>query len=269
MWRVKLSSSFPFSGMRVRFAGETDIGKDHTENEDAIFLPSAIPLGVVADGMGGAAAGEVASKMAVEIVSDYFDSTSAGWNPIWPMQLDPLNFNMFRMESSIVYANSKIHSHSKKDSSCKNMGTTVVAIYFENNYAIISHVGDSRVYRIRNGDMELLLEDHSYVNDIARLRGITPEEAANSGIKINVVTRVIGPNAQVTPDSAIIYPQLDDIFILCSDGLNDMISDDRIKELSLSSKDLDEVCEKLIEAANDAGGEDNITALVCRIEPDE
>ncbi len=254
--------------MRVRFAGETDIGKDHEHNEDSIYLPASIPIGIVADGMGGAAAGEVASKMCVDTLSEYFITTGHGWNPVWPMHMDPLKFNLYRMESGIVLTNDRVHRHGKENISCKSMGTTVVAIYFEDNYAIISHVGDSRIYRVRDGRMDLLLEDHSYVNDIARLRHITPEEAAASGTKTNVVTRVIGPNPQVTPDSAVIYPKLNDLFILCSDGLNDMISDDTILEIALSTDDLDEIAEKLVDAANEAGGEDNITAMVIRIEPD-
>ncbi len=261
-----MSTSFPFNGMRVRFAGETNIGKEHEHNEDAFHISQTIPLGIVADGMGGAAAGEVASQMTVDTLAEYFQDTASGWNPIWPMHLDPLQFNLFRMESGIALCNALVHNHGKGNIECKNMGTTVVAAYFEDNYAVISHVGDSRIYLIREEGMDLLLEDHSYVNDIARLRHITPEEAAASGTKTNVVTRVIGPNPQITPDSAIIYPKLNDMYILCSDGLNDMISDEKIFEISRSTSDLDEVCELLIDAANDAGGEDNITALAIRIE---
>jgi serine/threonine protein phosphatase PrpC len=254
--------------MRIRFAGETDIGKTHDHNEDSLYLPDNVPIGVVADGMGGHASGEVASKMAIEAMDEYFHRTTSGWNPIWPMQMDPLRFNIFRMESAIALANARIHARSKIDPACKNMGTTVVAIYFEDNYCILAHVGDSRVYRWREEGMELMMEDHSYLNDLARLRHISVQEALESGTKINIVTRVIGPNPQVFVDTTVIYPKIGDIFILCSDGLNDMISDEEIYDITKSTKDLDEICEKLVKAANDKGGEDNITALAARVEPE-
>jgi serine/threonine protein phosphatase PrpC len=264
-----VSNSFPFNNMRVRFAGETDIGKTHAENEDSIYLPEMMPLGIVADGMGGAAAGEVASKLTVTIISDFFKKTSEGWHPIWPLHMDPLKYNIFRMESAITLANARVHRQSKDDASCKNMGTTVVTIFFENSYCILSHVGDSRVYRIRKYWLELMLDDHSYVNEIARMRHITREEAAAIGTKTNVVTRVIGPNPQIRPDTTVVYPQEDDLFILCSDGLNDMISDEQIFQIGTETEDLDEMCEKMIAAANEAGGEDNITVIAVRIEKEE
>ncbi|MBU1220818.1 protein phosphatase 2C domain-containing protein [Myxococcota bacterium] len=261
-----MSTSFPFKNVRIRFAGETDVGKTHDSNEDNLFLPDTIPIGIVADGMGGHASGEVASRICVETVSDYYKKTSGNWSPVWPMHLDPLKQNFFRMESSIKFANAKIHQHSQNDPACHNMGTTVCAIYFEDNYCIIGHVGDSRIYRVRKEGIELLLEDHSFLNDMARMKRISVEEAMAEGTKTNIVSRVLGPNPEVLPDCSIIYPRIGDIFILCSDGLNDMIKDDVIYNICMSTDDLDEMCEKLVDAANEAGGEDNITALAARVE---
>jgi len=263
-----LSTSFPFSGIRIRFAGETDIGKTHDHNEDTLYLPESIPLGIVADGMGGHASGEVASRVTVETMAKYFTESALGAATVWPLRLDPLQTNLNRMRNAINLANIRVREHAEKDIACKNMGTTVVSIYFEDNYAIIAHIGDSRIYRYRPGLLELLMEDHSFVNDMARLKHITPEEAAASGTKINVVSRVIGPNPDVFVDATIIYPRVGDVFLLCSDGLNDMISDARILEIMSSENDLDEMAEKLVDAANEAGGEDNITALVARVEKD-
>jgi len=263
-----LSTSFPFSGIRIRFAGETDIGKTHDHNEDSLYLPESIPLGIVADGMGGHASGEVASRITVETMSKYFAETNLGAATVWPLRLDPLQTNLHRMKNAISLANVRVREHGEKDAACKNMGTTVAAIFFEDNYAIIAHIGDSRIYRYRPGLLELLMEDHSFVNDMARLKHITIAEAAAGGTKINVVSRVIGPNPDVYVDAAIVYPLVGDVFLLCSDGLNDMISDERILEIMSTEKDLDEMAEKLVRAANDAGGEDNITALVARVEKD-
>jgi PPM family protein phosphatase len=260
-----LSTSFPFYNYRVRFSSHTDIGKTHDHNEDSFYLPSSFPLGIVADGMGGHASGEVASKMAVEAVSEYFTNTEKAWNPIWPLVLDPIRKNMHRMETSVSYSNAVVHAKSLIDPDCKKMGTTICAAYFEDDYCVICHVGDSRIYRIRKDNMDLLMEDHSFVNDISRMKHISFQEAASSG-KTNVVSRVIGPNPQVTVDVAIIYPKIGDVFILCSDGLNDMISDENIAEIVNSTEDLDEMCEALVDAANDAGGKDNITVVAARIE---
>lgn len=263
-----MSTSFPFSGIRIRFAGETDIGKTHDHNEDTLFLPESLPLGIVADGMGGHASGEVASRVTVETMVKYFTETAQGPACVWPLKLDPLQANVHRMKDAVSLANLRVREHAEKDPACKNMGTTVVAIYFEDNYAVIAHIGDSRIYRYRPGMLELLMEDHSFVNDMARLKHISAEEAAASGTKTNVVSRVIGPNPDVFVDSAVIYPLVGDVFLLCSDGLNDMISDAAILEIMSSAKDLDEMAEKLVHAANDAGGEDNITALCARVEKD-
>lgn len=263
-----MSTSFPFNGIRIRFAGETDIGKTHDHNEDTLYMPESVPLGIVADGMGGHASGEVASRITVETMAKYFQDTVHGPVSIWPLRPDPLQANLHRMKNAISLANIRVREHAEKDVACKNMGTTVVAIYFEDNYAIISHVGDSRIYRYRPGLLELLMEDHSFVNDMARLKHISPEEAAASGTKTNVVSRVIGPNPDVYVDASIIYPRVGDVFLLCSDGLNDMIPDSLIQEIMSSENDLDEMAEKLVRAANDAGGEDNITALCVRVEKD-
>ncbi|MBN2723815.1 MAG: serine/threonine-protein phosphatase [Deltaproteobacteria bacterium] len=261
-----MSTSFPFKDMRIRFAGETDIGKTHDDNEDNLFLPDTIPLGIVADGMGGHASGEVASRICVETISDYFSKTTGGWNPVWPMNMDPLKLNLFRMESAIKLANARINMRSKEDAACHNMGTTVVSIFFEDNYCIIGHVGDSRVYRVRPEGIELMMEDHSFLNDMARMKHISKEEAMAEGTKTNIVSRVLGPNHEVMPECSVIYPCIGDVFILCSDGLNDMISDEKIFEIATSTEDLDEICELLVDAANEAGGEDNITALAARVE---
>ncbi len=263
-----VSTSFPISGIRIRFAGETDIGKTHDHNEDTLYLPESIPLGIVADGMGGHASGEVASRMTVETMVKYFAETALGAPTVWPLRLDPLQANMHRMKNSISLSNIRLREQGEKDAACKNMGTTVVAIYFEDNYAIIAHIGDSRIYRHRPGMLELLMEDHSFVNDMARLKHISVEEAMASGTKTNVVSRVLGPNPDVFVDASVIYPRVGDLFLLCSDGLNDMLSDPKILEIIESEPDLDELAEKLVAAANDEGGEDNITVLLARVEKD-
>ncbi len=251
----------------MRFAGETDIGKTHDHNEDTLYLPTEFPLGIVADGMGGHASGEVASKLAVEAISRFYEQTASEFFHVWPIRLDALTSSLLRMKSAIAYANHTVYTEGEADPAKKGMGTTVVSIYFEDDYAVVAHVGDSRLYRVREGRLELIMEDHSFVNDMARMRGISREEAVSQGsAKTNVVSRVMGPSPQVAIDATIIYPELGDLYLLCSDGLNDMISDEDILRICLETQDVNELPEKLIAAANEAGGEDNITALVVRVE---
>ncbi len=262
-----MSSSFPLDGMRVRFAGETDIGRKRDHNEDSIYLPSDIRLAIVADGMGGHAAGEVASKLAVETLVDYFEKTESTQPLTWPYKVDrDLRTDTNRMIQGVMLANLEIHERAERDTSAKGMGTTIVSIFFLDDTAIIGHVGDSRVYRFRDDKLTQVTEDHSLINDYIKMKRVTPEEAENWPHK-NVIVRALGMKDTVSVDILTEHPQIGDIFLLCSDGLNAMLSDDQIGHLLRSEKDMDKCVDALIAAANDEGGIDNISVVIARIEP--
>ena len=262
-----MSSSFPLDGKRVRFSGATHIGRKRDHNEDSIFLPQDQRLGMVADGMGGHASGEVASRLAVEIVAEFFRDTAEQQTLTWPYKVDrDARGDINKMTTSIKLANVEIWERSQRDSRFKGMGTTVVAIYFLDDTAVIGHVGDSRCYRLRDGGLSQLTEDHSLINDYIKMKRVTPEEAENWPHK-NVIVRALGMKESVQVDIVAEQPKIGDCYVLCSDGLSGMIRDDQIAHIVSTERDLDRAVERLIDAANDEGGVDNISVVLARVEP--
>jgi PPM family protein phosphatase len=253
--------------MRVRFSGGTDIGRKRAHNEDSIFLPLDTRLAIVADGMGGHASGEVASKLAVDTVVSYFQSTADAQTLTWPYKVDHgIRADVNRMISSIMLANLEIFERAQRDAQCKGMGTTVTALYFLDDTAIVGHVGDSRVYRMRDGALVQLTEDHSLINDYLKMKRMTPEEAENWPHK-NVIVRALGMKETVQVDILTESPRVGDCYLMCSDGLSGMLTDEQMAHIMLMESDLDRMAEHLIDAANDHGGIDNISVVVARIEP--
>jgi serine/threonine protein phosphatase PrpC len=262
-----MSSSFPLDNMRVRFSGATNIGRKRDHNEDSIFLPTDTRLGIVADGMGGHAFGEVASKLAVDTVMTYFQTTADAQTITWPYKVErDLRGDVNRMTTSIMLANLEIFERAQRDPRCKGMGTTVVAIYFLDDTIVIGHVGDSRVYRWRDGELIQLTEDHSLINDYIKMKRVTREEAESWPHK-NVIVRALGMKESVQVDIITEQPHVGDCYVMCSDGLSGMIRDDQIAHLVGTERDLDAAVERLIDAANDEGGIDNISVVLARIEP--
>ncbi|MBI4509807.1 MAG: Stp1/IreP family PP2C-type Ser/Thr phosphatase [Deltaproteobacteria bacterium] len=253
--------------MRVRFAGDTSVGLKRSHNEDSLHLPVDERLVIVADGMGGHASGEVASRMAVDTLVDFFRATSDEQALTWPYKVDRENrAEINRVVTGIKLANLRIHEHAQRDPRCKGMGTTVVAALFLDDSIIIGHVGDSRAYRVRNGSIVQLTEDHSLINDYIKMKRMTAEEAAAWPHK-NVIVRALGMKESVQVDVVSEAPQLGDCYVLCSDGLSGMIDDSAIHEIIAHEPDVDRATERLIGAANTAGGVDNITVVLARIEP--
>lgn len=250
---------------RIRFAGKTDVGRQRALNEDNLKLPSAVPLAVLADGMGGHACGEVASEIAVDAVAAYYSEAVDEHPPTWPTRLPQLHVERDRMNTAIKLANSQIFAAGKADPSKKGMGTTVDAVYFSQGRVYIGHVGDSRVYRLRAGQLDQLTEDHSLYNDYKRLKAMEGETVENFPHK-NVVIRALGLSEFVFVDVLEDEYREGDVFMLCSDGLTDMIDDDQVRIHMRGTDDLDRMCAELIEAANEAGGKDNITAMCVRVE---
>jgi len=254
--------------MRVRFSGATDVGRKRNHNEDAIYLPEAADerLAIVADGMGGHASGEVASSLAVETIVKHFRSTGDMQPLTWPYKVDrDLRADVNRMIVSIMLANLEIHETADREASKKGMGTTVVAMYFLDDTVIAGHVGDSRVYRYRDGHLAQLTEDHSLIQDYIKMKRVTEEEAEAWPHK-NVIIRALGMKDTVAVDVVTEQPQVGDCYLLCSDGLCGMLDDKQMAKLIEKGSDLDDIVAKLIEDANAAGGVDNITAVLARIE---
>jgi serine/threonine protein phosphatase PrpC len=261
-----MSSSFPLDGMRVRFAGDSNVGMKRAHNEDSFYLPESERLAIVADGMGGHASGEVASRLAVDTISGFFKATQEEQQLTWPFKMDKGHrYDVNRMITAIKLANLKIHEQAQKDPRCHGMGTTVVSALFLDDALVIGHVGDSRLYRRRDGAFEQITEDHSLLNDYIKMKHLSPEEIAAFPHK-NVIVRALGMKDTVQVDVHVDVPRLGDVYIICSDGLSGMIKDEEISEIAMSERDLDVVCERLISTANKNGGLDNITVVAVRLE---
>jgi serine/threonine protein phosphatase PrpC len=233
-------------------AGRTDAGRVRRRNEDSFVLDP--PLFAVADGMGGAQAGEVASRLAAAAFREYHDAD----------RLEPAE----RVEAIIQEANRRIYERARTDSEASGMGTTVTAAILTNGRVSIGHVGDSRAYRIRNGELEQLTEDHSLVADLMRSGRLTPEEA-DAHPQRSVITRALGTDAEVDVDTVTVDVEPGDLFLLCSDGLTTMVPEEDILRIAQEADNLDEVARTLVRAANSGGGEDNITVVLFKVEGDE
>jgi serine/threonine protein phosphatase PrpC len=225
----------------------SDLGRQRQGNEDNFFVRA--PVFVVADGMGGANAGEVASEMAVRS----FDPELADGNPAEALV------------DVIEGANRRIHDRSQSDESSSGMGTTVTAAYVSDEEVIVAHVGDSRAYLLRDGELMRLTTDHSLVGELVA-RGKLTEAQAESHPQRSVITRALGPEAHVKVDVDIFPAHHGDVFLLCSDGLTSMIHEPQLKPLVEGADDLETLGRTLIDAANAAGGRDNITVILFRLE---
>jgi serine/threonine protein phosphatase PrpC len=226
---------------------ESDLGRQRQGNEDNLFVRA--PLFVVADGMGGAQAGEVASKMAV----DSFEEDMPRGNPAEALV------------KIIEGANRAIHDRSRTDAKTTGMGTTVTAAYVGESEVTIAHVGDSRAYVLRGSDLIRLTRDHSLVGELV-LRGKLTEEQAEMHPQRSVITRALGSEPDVDVDVHVYPARAGDVFLLNSDGLTSMVPEARVKQILAGASSLDQAGRELINAANDAGGKDNITVILFRVE---
>lgn len=234
---------------------KSDIGKAREMNQDYFYISSdndKYKIYIVADGMGGYKGGEIASSLASISVKSYIESN-----------IDKIELNkekiMELIKNSILYANTVVYNKSKEDSDLEGMGTTIEVCLIYNNRAYIGHVGDSRIYRIRKNIIRRLTRDHSYVEDLVRDGTITREEAYNHPKK-NMITRALGCYSNVEPDVMVRGFLPDDIIVMTSDGLTNMIKDDEI--YNIVKNNVETAHEKLIERANELGGYDNITVII-------
>ncbi len=255
--------------MRISAAGLTDVGLQRDHNEDTFRCLDEYHLYIVADGMGGHNSGEVASAMAAESVKAFFEATEKE-DATWPFPIDPnLSLLENRLSAAIKMANKSIYDRSMQDASMQGMGTTIVGLLVspERRIAHVAHVGDSRVYRIREGRIDLLTRDHSLVNDYLMMMPDMPKEAMDI-LPRNVITRALGMQDSVVVDLGTEDVREGDRFLLCSDGLSGQVSDERIGELVTNAgANLDRCLQDLVHASNDAGGDDNVTVVVVAVDP--
>lgn len=227
----------------------TDTGRQRRVNEDAFHARA--PLFIVADGMGGAQAGEVASGTAVEMI---------------PGEIAPDGGSVEqRLADAVQAANARIHELSVSDDERAGMGTTLTAAWVGEKEVTLVHVGDSRCYRWRDGSLERLTDDHSLVEEMVRQGRLTPEEAAVHPQR-SIITRALGPEDVVEPDTLTVPARGGDLFLLCSDGLTSMIGEDEIAAVLASTDDIEAAGRALVDRANEAGGKDNITVVLFRLE---
>lgn len=252
------------SHARVLYAGATDVGKKRAHNEDSYALVETESLYMVADGMGGHSSGEVASRMAIDTISEFFVATSADPEATWPYKMDKSRgYEENRLVTGVKLANRRIFEASHRDSRLHGMGTTLVAVLMVRDGCLIAHVGDSRVYRMRAGVLEQLTEDHSLLNDYMKMKTMTEEEIANFPHK-NVIVRALGMKETVKVDTVLDVPKPGDIYILCSDGLAGPVSDPEIARLTANATDLSASSQSLVDLANEHGGPDNVTVVLCK-----
>ena len=248
-------------------AGLSDVGLQREHNEDSFIVLNDFDLYVVADGMGGHRAGDVASRIATETIGEFFKST-ANDDVTWPFHFDTnLSEEENRLLTGIRVANRQIFERSTRSRECQGMGTTVVSVMFSlrKQRVYIGHVGDSRCYRVRHGKIQQLTRDHSLVNDyLVAMPDLTEEQ--RSELPKNVITRALGMQDQVIVDLQHDDPVVGDVYVICSDGLSGMLTDEEIERAVTKAPDIRTACRKLIEQANDQGGEDNITAVLIKIE---
>jgi len=247
--------------LEIIACGRTDKGLVRPNNEDGFYIDEKAGLLVVADGMGGHASGEIASKLATHAIRDYFKAFKESRVTLIGKFDEEYSEMAKTIGSSVRLANQAIHEAAKSNVAWQGMGTTVAAVVINGNRLSIAHVGDSRVYLVRAGDIEQLTDDHSVVYEQVKRELLTSEEAQKSKIR-NLLTRALGVSSDVEVDVSELTLSAGDILVLCTDGLNTMVSDDDILALAASSKDPAAVCDRLVELANKQGGRDNITVIV-------
>lgn len=236
----------------------SDVGKIRDINQDAYYYieDDKLPIFIVADGMGGHKAGEVASNLAISTIIRHYESSKQ----------KILNKEMFIpqfLNESVELANDNLIEEASGDDELKGMGTTVTMCLILDNEVYIGHVGDSRAYLLRNGELSQITQDHSLVGELLRIGSITKDEAVNHPKK-NIITRALGSNPKINVDVFNRELQNEDKIILCTDGLTNMVTEEKILEILLSSEIPSAVCSTLVNISNEAGGIDNTTIMIIK-----
>ena len=247
----------------VESAGQTDVGQKRKGNEDSFLIDDELQLYVVADGMGGRKAGEVASRLVIETISKTMHKLVSAENPD---QMVGVDRNLSSQANQLVYAirraNLKTFEYAQNDESCKGMGSTVSAVYFSDTQVIISNVGDSPIYLVRAGRAEVVSTMHTVM---AEQEALAPDGGLKLGQQyLHMITRAMGIGETVNPDTTEILFQEGDILVICSDGLSDKAFPEEICEI-VEQNAPEASCRKLVDMANERGGDDNITVIVLKL----
>ncbi len=251
--------------LSVEVAGKSDVGCVRTNNEDNFGYDARYGIFVVCDGMGGQAAGEVASKIGVDTVLEYFrQGARNGAFPAYGKRFEGVSERANALASAVQRANSLIFETASKNSAQSGMGSTIVGIFFKPPFFSIVNVGDSRIYMVRNGQIQQLTNDHSLVMEQVRRGLITREEAERSDIQ-NIIIRALGSEDTVEPDVDDMMAMPGDVLLMASDGLTKHVKDAKMLDIIQTSPTLEQALDKLINAAKDDGGDDNITCLLLRV----
>lgn len=249
--------------MDVTAFGLSHVGRQRQHNEDTFLVQDGTRLFVVADGMGGHAAGEVASRIAVDSISEFIVHTVED-DGTWPHAYnEQFNRSTNRLIAAVKLANTRVVEAMKKDARLRGMGTTVVGCLAGDHTMSVAHVGDSRAYMIRDGQLSRITNDHSWVFEQVQAGMLTEAEAEKHPLR-NVITRALGGSLSVVPDASEIACKPGDTYLLCSDGLTGMVPEDEILRIVVGTDDLGAACQQLIDQANERGGVDNITAVLVR-----
>lgn len=241
----------------MKACGLTDNGLSRESNQDSLFVSDLreLPLFIVADGMGGHNAGEIASSIAVEAIKEKFMETREN--------LQSKDSIIKTIKDSVFEANKKIYFKALSTPECSGMGTTLTMSYIFDNEIYIGHIGDSRAYYISDSDIDQLTEDDSLVNELIKNGSITIEEAKNHPQR-NVITKALGTSIDIEVDIQTIKYKIGDILIICSDGLSNMVKEDKVFDIIKSEEDVSLACQSLIDLAKKNGGSDNITLIIIK-----
>lgn len=240
--------------MKLRGAGDSDVGRRRRINEDRHGQDAGLGLYLVADGMGGHTAGQVASALAIDTVLEAVRAGTVGDGSLTE-----------RLRRAVALANERIYATGEARAELSGMGTTLVALLGEGSRAAVAHVGDSRAYRVRGGRIRQLTDDHSLVGELQR-RGEISADAAREHPHRHVLTRALGVRPEAEPDLGELALEPGDVFVLCTDGLIHHVRDEEIAKAVEGAEDLEEAARRLVGLANARGGEDNITVLLVRCE---
>ncbi len=263
--RSQMEDALP--SMKLTYEAISDVGRKRKGNEDSVFVNPEQKLFVVADGMGGHAAGEVASRIAVDSIDEFVSATGGDEEITWPFGLDnSISYDGNRLKTAVRFANRKVLEITKERTEYEGMATTVAAVLVDGTTANLAHVGDSRIYLVHDGVLSQLTSDHSWVNEQIQSGIISAEQARSHPLR-NVVTRALGGRVDLQVDMQAREMEPGDILLLCSDGLTSMISDEEIERVVRGAGgDVKRAASELVEAANAHGGEDNITVLLIKFE---
>ena len=253
---------------KITIMGMTDTGIVRNKNEDAIGYDSVLGTVVLADGMGGHRGGEIAATMTVDTIIHQLQQNLPAISPGEVDSESGFSLESICIQDAVVAANELVYKTAEANPEHKGMGTTIVVLQFYNNSFSLAHIGDSRCYRLRANKFEQITKDHSLLQELIDRGFYTPEEARNSMNK-NLVTRALGIDPVVMPDIQEDIVLKNDIYLLCSDGLTDLVEDEDIYyTINKFSANLEEAAKQLITKANQNGGKDNISVMLCRIDDD-